>query len=79
MARIFIILNHGSEDPTKAGLAFLFAKGAIEGGHRPEILLAGDASVLARRTVVENVLPVGLPSLKDLVAFAVENKVPVYT
>jgi predicted peroxiredoxin len=28
MARILIMLTHGSEDPTRAGLAFLFAKGA---------------------------------------------------
>lgn len=79
MARILIMATHGSEDPTKAGLAFLFAKGAVEAGHRPEIVLAGDASVLAKRTVAENVIPVGLPPLKDLANFAVENKIPVHT
>lgn len=79
MARILIIATHGSEDPTKAGLAFIFAKGAVEAGHHPEILLAGDASVLAKRTVAENVTPVGLPPLKDLAGFAVENKIPVHT
>ena len=40
MAKIFIIATHGSEDPTRAGLAFFMAKGAIEAGHQPEILLA---------------------------------------
>ena len=79
MARILIILTHGSEDPTRAGVAFLLAKGAVEAGHKPEVLLAGDASVLARRVVAENVMPVGLPPLKDLVQFAVENGVPVHT
>ncbi len=79
MARILIISTHGSEDPTRAGLAFVMAKGAVEAGHRPEVLLAGDASILARKVVTESVLPVGLPPLKDLVQFVVENKVPVYT
>ncbi len=49
MARILIISTHGSEDPTRAGLAFVMAKGAVEAGHRPEVLLAGDASILAKR------------------------------
>ena len=31
--------------------------------------------VLARQTVAENVIPVGLPPLKDLMAFAFEHKV----
>ena len=57
MARILIISTHGSEDPTRAGVAFVMAKGAVEAGHKPEILLAGDAAVLARKVVAESVLP----------------------
>ena len=79
MARILILSTHGSEDPTRAGLAFFLAKGAVEAGHKPEIVLAGDAAVLARKVVAESVLPVGIPPLKDLIASALENKVPVYT
>jgi len=79
MARILIVSTHGSEDPTSAGLAFVMAKGAVEAGHRPVVLLAGDASILARKVVTESVLPVGSPPLKDLAQFVVENKVPVYT
>jgi len=30
MARMLIVLTHGSEDLIRAGLAFLFAKGAVE-------------------------------------------------
>ena len=75
MARILIMATHGSEDPTRAGLAFLFAKGAVEAGHQPEVLLAGDASVLARKVVAENVLPVGIPALKALIQFALDKTV----
>jgi len=42
------MLTHGSEDPTRAGLAFHFAKGAVEAGHQPTVVLGGDAAVLAR-------------------------------
>jgi predicted peroxiredoxin len=79
MARLLIISTHGSEDPTRAGLAFFMAKGAVEAGHQPEIVLAGDASVLARKVVADSVLPLGIPPLKELVQFALDNKVPVYT
>jgi len=79
MARLLIISTHGSEDPTRAGLAFFMAKGAVEAGHRPEIVLAGDAAVLARKVVADSVLPLGIPPLKELVQFALDNNVPVYT
>lgn len=79
MARILIIATHGSEDPTRAGVAFVMAKGAVEAGHKPEILLAGDGSVLAKKTVAENVVPMGLPALKELSQFIIDNQVPVYT
>ena len=79
MARLLIISTHGSEDPTRAGLAFFMAKGAVEAGHKPEILLAGDASVLARKVEADSVLPLGIPPLKELVQFALDNNVPVYT
>jgi len=54
MARLLIISTHGSEDPTRAGLAFFMAKGAVEAEHKPEIVLAGDASVLARKVVADS-------------------------
>jgi predicted peroxiredoxin len=79
MARLVIISTHGSEDPTRAGLAFFIAKGAVEAGHKPEIVLAGDAAVLARKVVADSVLPVGIPPLEELTQFAVENQTPVYT
>jgi len=72
-------INSRIRDPTHAGVAFIMAKGAVEAGHKPEILLAGDAAVLARKVVAESVLPVGLPPLKELAQFAVEHSVPVYT
>jgi predicted peroxiredoxin len=55
------------------------AKGAVDAGHKPEVVLAGDAAVLARKPVADSILPVGIPPLKELIQFAVDNGVPVYT
>lgn len=76
--KFLYIASHGSEDPTRAGLAFMMAKGAKEAGHEVEIALQGDAVILFNPTVAENVQPVGLPSLKELMGFARDNKIPVY-
>ena len=73
MARVYIHVTHGSENPTRAGLGWLMAKGMIEAGHSPEITLAGDGAILANRTTAG-----WSPPLKELIAFAMEHNVPVY-
>jgi len=72
-------INSWIRGSNRAGVAFVMAKGAVEAGHKPEILLAGDAAVLARKVVAESVLPVGLPPFKELAQFAVDHSVLVYT
>jgi uncharacterized protein len=76
--RFHVHVTHGSEDPTRATLGLLIAKGIIESGNEVEITLAGDGAVLARAVVAENVHGVGIPPLKELLAFAKEKHVPVY-
>ena len=78
MATQLIIGTHGSEDPTKATLPFLLADGAVQAGHQPTILLVGDSAVLMNDAVVDSVHGVGLPPLKDLIAKAIEHKVPIH-
>ena len=70
--------SSGSEDPTRAGLTFVMAQGAKEAGHDVAVALQGDAVVLFNDAVADNVQPVGLPSLKELLAYAKTNKIPVY-
>ena len=77
MARELFIGTHGSEDPTKATLPFLLANGALDAGHQAGIILVGDAVVLIKSTVADNVQGVGLPALKELIAKVVDNKVPI--
>ncbi|MBI3910975.1 MAG: DsrE family protein [Armatimonadetes bacterium] len=79
MAKLLYMCTHGSEDPTRATLPFLFARGAIEAGHQAEVVLAGDAAVLARRAVTDNIQGVGVPALQELVRFCLDNGVPIHT
>jgi predicted peroxiredoxin len=78
MATLLYASTNGSENPTKAVLPFLSANGAVEAGHRPQIVLMGDAVVVMKDVVANAVVPVGWPPLKDVLATAVRNQVPIY-
>lgn len=78
MARVFVHITVGAENPTRASFAWLMAKGLVEAGHKPEIVLAAEGAGLGSKTVTEHVVPVGLPPLRDLIAFTQEHDVPVY-
>jgi predicted peroxiredoxin len=78
MAKILYMGSNGSENPTKAVFPFLLANGAVEAGHQAEIQLFGDAVVLIKDVVTNNVVPMGWPPLKDILATTIKNKVPIY-
>ena len=54
------------------------ANGALDIGYKTAIVLVGDAVVLMKSTVADNVHGVGLPPLKDAMAKVVAAKVPIY-
>ena len=76
--KFLYIGSHGSEDPTRAGLNLRSAQGAQEAGHEVEVFLYGDAVVLFNDAVAEAVTPVGFPTIKELMGFMRDNKIPVY-
>jgi len=78
MAKLLFAGTHGVEDPTKAGLVFLATKGGKEAGHDVAVALLGDGTILMDQTIRDSVLPVGIPPLKDLFQFVIDNKIPVY-
>jgi predicted peroxiredoxin len=78
MARILYVGTAGSDDPTRAGLPFNFAIGALEAGHQPEIFLAGEAAYLMKGSVMSAVMPVAMPALKEMVDAVVAKHVPIY-
>lgn len=56
---------HGSENPTMACFPFLQALANKERGDQVQIALAGDAVVLMKDAVINSVVPVGWPPLKE--------------
>ena len=65
MARLLFHSFSGSENPTKACFPFLQALANKERGDDVEIALAGDAVVLMKDEVINSVVPVGWPPLKE--------------
>jgi predicted peroxiredoxin len=65
MAKILVHLTHGPENPTRATLAFLVAKAAMDEGHSVSLFLAGDAAVLLRDAVMDGLTGLGTGRLRD--------------
>ncbi len=65
MAKILVHVTHGPEHPTRAALAFLVAKSAIDEGHSVSMFLAGDAVQLLRDAVLDNLTGLGTGELKS--------------
>lgn len=63
--QILIHVTSGPENPTRAALAFLMAKTAIEEGHSVTLFLAGDAVQLFRNDVLDNLSGLGTGKLRD--------------
>lgn len=63
--RILIHVTIGPENPTKAALAFLVARTAIEEGHTVTMFLAGDAVQLIRDNVLDNLTGLGTGKLRE--------------
>ncbi len=78
MARILYMGSNGSENPTKSVFPFVLANGAVDAGHEAEISIFGDAVVLMKDVVANNVVPMGWPPLKDILATTVRNKITIY-
>jgi predicted peroxiredoxin len=78
MAKILYIGTAGTDDPTRAGLPFNFALGALEAGHEAEIFLVGEAPHLLKPNVAEWVIPVGLPAVREMLDKLVAAGVPIH-
>lgn len=63
--RILVHVTHGPESPTRAALAFLVARTAIEQGHAVSIFLAGDAVQLMRDATLDSLAGIGTGKLRE--------------
>ena len=65
MSKLLIHLTRGPEDPTRAALAFLVARAAIEAGHEVTMFLAADAVQLLREPVLDALVGLGTGVLRE--------------
>ena len=62
---ILIHVTHGPEHPTRAALAFLVARTAVDEGHQVRMFLAGDAVQLLRDSVLDSLAGIGTGKLRE--------------
>jgi predicted peroxiredoxin len=65
MAKILVHLTFGPEAPTRAALAFLVARSAMDDGHGVSLFLAGDAVQLLRPSTTDALHGVGTGHLRE--------------
>jgi predicted peroxiredoxin len=63
--KILVHVTQGTENPTRAALAFLIARTAIEEGHLVTLFLAGDAVQLMRDGVLDSLSGLGTGKLRE--------------
>lgn len=63
--KILIHVTTGPENPSKAALAFLIARTAVEEGHSVSMFLAADAVQLLRNDVLDNLAGLGTGKLRE--------------
>src|SRR5262245_53949379 len=64
-AKMLVHVTQGPENPTRAALAFLVAKTAIDEGDAVTLFLAGDAVQLMRDGVLDNLSGLGTGRIRD--------------
>lgn len=78
MARLLVHVTCGPEQPTKAALAFLVARAALDDGHEVSLFLAGDAVQLLRDATLDAVQGVGTGSLRESFDAVVAGGAAIY-
>lgn len=78
MPKVLIHVTTGLENPTKAALAFLVAKTALEEGYTVTMFLAGDSVALLRTESIENLNGIGTGALSAHVAAIKTSAAEIY-
>ena len=78
MAKILVHLTHGPEHPTRAALAFLVAKAAVEEGYTVTMFLAGDAVQLMRDGALDSLSGLGTGKLRESYDAVVASGAKIY-
>ena len=78
VAKILVHVTSGPEHPTRAALAFLVAKAAVDEGHEVSLFLAGDATQLLRDAVLDSLVGLGTGSLRESYDAVVASGARIY-
>lgn len=78
MATILYFSTFGTDDPTRATLPFVTALGALEAGHRAQIVLMGEATYLMKSYLADQVHGVGWPPLQELLDQVIAQGIPLH-
>jgi predicted peroxiredoxin len=78
VARILLKSAWGSEDPTRASFPFLHGAAFADLGHEVRIFLLGEAVNLMRDEVVDAIVPVGWPPLREAHDRVTAHGIPIH-
>jgi uncharacterized protein len=78
MARVLVHLATGPENPTRAALALLVARTAVEEDHEVRVFLAGDAVHLARPETAAVATGIGTGSVAEHLEALAAGGIPVF-
>lgn len=78
MSKLLVHVTHGPEAPTRAALAFLVARAAVDEDHEVVMFLAGDSVQLLRDAVLDNLQGLGTGSLRESFDALCAAEVPIY-
>jgi predicted peroxiredoxin len=65
VGKLLVHVTCGPENPSKAALAFLVARAAVESGHEVAVFVAADGVQLLRDAVLDSLGGLGTGSLRD--------------
>ena len=65
MSRLLVHLATGPENPTRAALALLVARSALEAGHDVDLFIAGDGVAVLRPETLDAGQGIGTGSLRE--------------
>ena len=78
MGRLLVHLATGPENPTRAALALLVARSALEAGHEVDVFIAGDGVALLRPETLEAGQGIGTGSLREHVDALIAGGVTIH-
>jgi len=78
VARLFVQVVTGPENPTRAALGLLIARTAADEGHDVSVFFAGDAVSLVRAETAEAAQGIGTGSVAEHLAALREAGVPIH-